>query len=81
MSNVSNATRGVLSMGNPSAGNAIEYITMASSGDSVDFGDRSYNQQIGSGTVQSPTRGVLHVWIWILLHPVNNIIDYLTFQR
>ena len=80
MSNVSNATRGVLSLGNPSAGNAIEYITMASSGDSVEFGDRYNDQQIGSGTIQSPTRGVFMSGYGPSPYPVNNIIDYLSFS-
>ena len=78
VSSVSDATRAVISMGNPSAGNAMEYITMASSGDSVDFGDRYNNAQVGSGTVQSPTRGVFISGY----DPsgVNNIMDYLTFS-
>ena len=78
VSSVSDATRAVISMANPSAGNAMEYITMASSGDSVDFGDRYNNAQIGSGTVQSPTRGVFISGY----DPsgVNNIMDYLTFS-
>ena len=78
VSSVSDATRAVISMGNPSAGNAMEYITMASSGDSIDFGDRYNNEQVGSGTVQSPTRGVFISGY----DPsgVNNIMDYITFS-
>ena len=79
VSSVSNATRGVISIGNPSVGNAMEYITMASSGDSVDFGDRQTAGILGSGTVQSPTRGVF--LSGVTPGPVvNNSIDYLTFS-
>ena len=80
VSSVSNATRGVISMANPSAGNAIEYITMASSGDSKDFGDRFNDEQVGSGTVQSPTRGVFISGYGASPYAVNNIMDYLTFS-
>jgi len=80
VSSVSNATRGVISMANPSAGNAMEYITMASSGDSVDFGDRYSTHQVGSGTIQSPTRGVFMSGYGPSPYPVNNIMDYLTFS-
>ena len=80
VSSISDATRGVISMANPSAGNAMEYITMASSGNSVDFGDRYSDEQVGSGTVQSPTRGVFISGYGASPYAVNNIMDYLTFS-
>ena len=53
---------------------------MASSGDSVDFGDRYSDEQVGSGTVQSPTRGVFISGYGASPYAVNNIMDYLTFS-
>ena len=81
MSNVSNATRGVMAMGyGPSPTNGLEYITMASEGDSIDFGDMA-TATTGRGTMQSPTRGVLSGGeTQASPYVVSNIIDYLTFS-
>ena len=81
MSNVSDATRGVMAMGyGPSPTNGLEYITMASEGNSKDFGDMTV-ATTGRGTMQSPTRGVLSAGeTQASPYVVNNIIDYLTFS-
>ena len=76
VSSVSDATRGVISMANPSAGNAIEYITMASSGDSKDFGDMSSGNYGASGA-QSPTRGL---FFGRYDSESRNIIEYVTMS-
>ncbi len=59
---VSNATRGITgggSVGYPSGSqtNIIEFITMAHSGNTIDFGDLTQARDY-PGTVNSPTRGV-----------------------
>ena len=55
----SNSTRGLLvGGGTPSKSNAIEYITMASSGDAIDFGDLPTNYGTEMSACASSTRGL-----------------------
>ena len=58
----SNSTRGILNPGGyvsgGSANNVMYYITMASKGDALDFGDTSIVRASASG-MSSPTRGLL----------------------
>ena len=78
------ATRGVIAGGswlNSSPGNTnrIEYITMQSLGNGVDFGDLSQNfMDGGNGACGSPTRGVLvHSYTQPGASSVNNV-SYIT---
>ena len=57
-SNLSDSTRGVMALGYPATNDGIEYITMASGGQSKDFGDMAV-ATTGRGTMSSPTRGVM----------------------
>ena len=52
----SNSTRGIFAWGNPSS-DVIEYITISSDGNGVDFGDTSYAAE-GGTSVASPVRAV-----------------------
>ena len=51
-----NQTRGIFAWGNPSS-NVIEYVTIATEGDAVDFGDTSYAAE-GGTSVANPVRAV-----------------------
>ena len=58
----SNETRGIITSGEspnpvPTLNNIINYITIASAGDAVDFGDQTITTRNGAG-MASPTRGV-----------------------
>ena len=80
MSNLSNATRGVMGMGYPSTNNGIEYITMSSEGNSVDFGDMA-SATTGRGTMSSPTRGVMSSGEGQTSpYAITNTIEYLTIS-
>ena len=80
MSNLSDATRGVMAMGYPATNNGIEYITMASEGDSVDFGDMA-TALTGRGTMSSPTRGVMSSGEGQTSpHAISNVMEYLTIS-
>ena len=63
--NLGNATRGLLQGGhNPAHGDAdmgvdINYVTIASTGDAVKFGECSITHLYSPGTFSSPTRGVI----------------------
>ena len=52
----SNSTRGLFAYGNPSS-DVIEYITISSDGNAVDFGDLSYSAE-GGASLASSVRGV-----------------------
>ena len=57
---MSNATRGVIAGGNnPSNFNVMEYITMSSAGNAVDFGDQFQTISTAGGNIASPTRGLM----------------------
>ena len=57
---MSNATRGVIAGGNnPSHFNVMEYITMSSAGNAVDFGDQFQTTPTAGGNLASPTRGLM----------------------
>ena len=55
-----NSTRGIFAGGlEPSIVNTIEFVTIASLGDAVNFGDLTSNTQYGKGCA-SPTRGIIN---------------------
>ena len=57
---MSNATRAVVAGGNnPSSFNIMEYITMSSAGNAVDFGDQFQTTSTCGGNIASPTRGLM----------------------
>ena len=57
---MSNSTRAVIAGGNnPSPFNVMEYITMSSAGDAVDFGDQFQTISTAGGNIASPTRGLM----------------------
>ena len=76
---ISDSTRGIVAGGaNPSgAFNTIEYITMTSSADFVDFGDLSQTKQ-STGGCSSPVRGII---MGGFVNPARvNTIDYITIS-
>ena len=80
-SGLSNATRGMRGGGsnNPSTGgiNVIDFITMASEGDAVDFGDLQNQLRYGGG-IASPTRGI---FLWGNGHPAFiNTMEFVTIS-
>ena len=79
-SGFSNATRGMRGGGsnNPSTGgiNVIDFITMASEGNAVDFGDLATAKLRYGGGVASPTRGI---FLWGNDHPAfTNTMEFVT---
>ena len=52
----SNETRGIFAGGKPSGTNTIEYITIAATGNAIDFGDTIIIMQNGSSI---STRGII----------------------
>ena len=79
-SGLSNATRAVRAGGSndPSVGgvNVIDFFTMASTGNAVDFGDTTLAKlRYGTG-IASPTRGII---MWGSNHPANvNTMEFIT---
>ena len=79
-SGLSNATRAVRAGGSndPSVGgvNVIDFFTMASTGNAVDFGDTTLAKlRYGTG-IASPTRGII---MWGNNHPANvNTMEFIT---
>ena len=56
----SNSTRGLLSGGKaPSMTNAIDFITMASTGNAIDFGDMTFSNNRDGASGSSKTRGIV----------------------
>jgi len=56
---VANSTRGIAALcTNPASTNVINYITMASTGSGVDFGDNTTNAVANGAGCQSQTRGI-----------------------
>ena len=73
----SSQTRGLIASGyNPSATNAVHYITISSTGNSQDFGDLNSANYRGSGTSNS-IRG-LFAGGYIIPSTGTNRIDYVT---
>ena len=75
---VSNGTRGIFAGGDPGTiTNLIDYITIAQTGNAVDFGDLTIPHSDG-GRGQSKTRGVIAGGRY---NPAKtNIIDYITMS-
>ena len=59
MGGISNSTRGCFAGGfkSPSSYNTIDFCTIASTGNFVDFGDLTVKKENPSGNINSPTRG------------------------
>ena len=57
--------------GAPSASNLIQYITIATHGNALDFGD-SINSNYGKAAMSSPTRGVFGA----NNGPASDVIEY-----
>jgi hypothetical protein len=56
---VANSTRGIAALcTNPASTNVINYITMASTGSGIDFGDNTTNASANGAGCQSSTRGI-----------------------
>ena len=74
---LSNSTRGVISSGSDASNaiNVIQFVTMSSTGDALDFGDLTVKRK--SKCVASPTRGVM---MGGNLNPSTsyNTIDFIT---
>ena len=80
-SGLSNSTRGIRGGGsnNPGTGgvNVIDFITMASEGNAVDFGDLQNQLRYGGG-IASPTRGI---FLWGNGHPAFiNTMEFVTIS-
>ena len=60
----------------PAASNVIQYITISSTGNAIDFGDRS-NTVYGPGSLASSTRGL---WAGGYRGGFTNTIDYVTIS-
>ncbi len=79
-SDCNSSTRGILVGGNhPTPGtnhiNVLQYVTMSTLGDSLDFGDASHVQQYSHGGVSSATRGVFG---GAYQPSMSDSIDYIT---
>ena len=79
-SSFSSSTRGVFASGYGNVPgslghNVIEYITIASAGNAMDFGDASDNGYTGNGC-SSSTRGVLNIRYAAPAPNYNNVMDY-----
>merc|ERR1711991_930088 len=79
----SSQTRGIFAGGYdaPNKYNRMDYVTIATQGDAIDFGDLSAGTQTPSGRYSpagyaSPTRGVWHGGYGYPAY--RNIIDYVT---
>ena len=69
----SNSTRGVIGGGqNPSDTNVMEFVTIASTGNATDFGDKTNSVEQVTGA-SDPTRGVFAGG-----NPFTNVIDFIT---
>ena len=78
---MSSSTRGVFATGyGPSPGslghNVIDYITIAATGNAIDFGDASANGFTGNGC-SSSTRGVFNIGYDAPAPAYNNVMDYI----
>jgi hypothetical protein len=78
----SNSTRGIFSGGNspsvpsPGASNVIDYITISSTGNAVDFGDTTVARWYNSSS-SSSTRGIIAGGV---TPAASNVMDYLTIS-
>ena len=77
---ISNGTRGVIAGmyingASPVVQEEMDYLTIATTGNSQDFGDLTQARTGGVGTVASPTRGI---WAGGDTPADTNVIDYIT---
>ena len=56
---LSNETRGIFAGGKPRETNVIQYITIAATGNALDFGDLAYTDATVAMGAASPTRGII----------------------
>jgi len=85
MNGMSDGTRGLFANGYSSPGgrlNIIEYITIASEGNGIDFGDSTMRRNSGDSGCSSSTRGVMAGGYTHGNSPANpqNVIDYVEIQ-
>jgi len=85
MNGMSDGTRGLFANGYSSPGgrlNTIEYITIASEGNGIDFGDSTMRRNSGDSGCSSSTRGVMAGGYTHGNSPANdqNVIDYVEIQ-
>jgi|TARA_A100001515_G_scaffold107955_1_gene88788 hypothetical protein len=78
---VSNGTRGIFAGGtidsSDTIGNIIDYVTIAQTGNAIDFGDLTHTMSDG-GRAQSPTRGIIAGGRY---NPTKiNIINFITMS-
>ena len=79
---MSSSTRGVFATGyGPSPGslghNVIDYITIASTGDAIDFGDATGGNGYTGNGCSSSTRGVFNIGFDATAPAYNNVMDYI----
>ena len=79
---MSSSTRGVFAIGyGPSPGslghNVIDYITIASTGDAIDFGDATGGNGYTGNGCSSSTRGVFNIGYDAPAPAYNNVMDYI----
>ena len=87
LNGMSDGTRGLFANGYQNASpstrlNDIEYITIASEGDAIDFGDSTMKRNSGDSGCSSSTRGVMGGGYTANNSPANpqNVIDYVEIQ-
>ena len=87
LNGMSDGTRGLFANGYQSTSpatrlNDIEYITIASEGDAIDFGDSTMKRNSGDSGCSSGTRGVMGGGYTANNSPANpqNVIDYVEIQ-
>jgi hypothetical protein len=73
---VTPAAARALFAGSDTSSNVIQYITIASTGNAIDFGDTTIAHRDTPGACGSATRGV---WAGGAPSGVTNVIDYVTF--
>ena len=75
----SNSTRGLISGGKaPSMTNAIDFITIATTGNATDFGDMTYTNNRDGASGSSKTRGIVGAGgdPYSSPYPKTNIINF-----
>ena len=84
MDGFGDSTRGIFANGydHPSRINVIEYITIASEGNGIDFGDSTMKRNNGDSGCSSSTRGIMAGGYATGNSPANeqNVIDYVEIQ-
>ena len=84
LTSLSSSIRGIFAGGNPSTGpnvdvNTIDYVTIASFGDAIDFGDLTVARGQYSNSTSNNTRGVFGGG-YRFSGPKTNTLDYITIS-